>query len=289
MSSPLIRPWLGAGEGGTVSGGGAAVTDFVFTVQTTGTPETFTIPCQDSGVFNAVIDWGDLGPTDAITAWDQAELGHSYAAPGTYTITISGTFPNIYFNNGGDASKVRTVENLGTVGWVTCGSAFYGCDQMTSFVAGNSDASAVQVFGFMFRSCSSATIIDVSGLDTSSANTMAFMFGFCSSALAIDVSGFDTSSITNMSSTFNGCGADFDVSGFDITSLTNATNMMLNSGMSTADYDATLINWSAQTQKPDVTINFGTSTYTAGGAAEAGRDELTDPPSDWILTDGGAA
>ena len=87
--------------------------DFVFTVETTGAAETFTIPCQNVGTFDATIDWGDGGATSAITAYNDADLAHEYATADTYTIRVSGTFPNIYFNNGGDKVKFDLLFSLG--------------------------------------------------------------------------------------------------------------------------------------------------------------------------------
>ena len=77
----------------------SGTTDFVFTVETTGDAETFTIPCQNVGTFDAVVDWGDGGATSAITTYNDADLAHEYATADDYEIRISGTFPNIFFNN----------------------------------------------------------------------------------------------------------------------------------------------------------------------------------------------
>ena len=72
---------------------------------------------------------------------------------------------------------------------------------------------------------------------------------------------------------------------WDITNLTIGNNMLLNKTMSTADYDSTLISWAAQAYNNNVTIHFGNSTYTLGGAAETARGVLV--AAGWIITDGG--
>ncbi|MGB1089704.1 MAG: hypothetical protein ACPGYN_03060, partial [Schleiferiaceae bacterium] len=72
-------------------------------------------------------DWGDGGATSSITAYNDADLAHSYATAGQYTITITGTFPNLYFNNGGDKLLVDEVVDLGDVGWTRLDKAFFGC------------------------------------------------------------------------------------------------------------------------------------------------------------------
>jgi len=57
--------------------------------------------------------------------------------------------------------------------------------------------------------------------------------------------------------------------------------------MTTAQYDATLIAWAAQTVFSGMAPRFGGSTYTAGGAAETARTSLINDDG-WTITDGGS-
>jgi surface protein len=399
------------------------VTDFVWTVATTTASETFTIPCQDVGVFDAAVDWGD-GSSSAITAFNDADLVHTYASAGDHQIRISGTFPNILFENSGDKLKVKSVANLGTVGWSWLYRAFYGCSNMTSFVSGDTDTSAVTTMSQMFRSCSSLATLDVTSFDTSAATSMDFMFigcsslasldvtnfdtsavidmgsmfrdcsslttldltsfntsivtdmalmfrdcsalttldvtnfdtsavtnmGFmfrgCSSITTLDVTNFDTSAVTDMGSMFIGCStlAALDVTSFDTSAVKDMDLMFRNcSSLATLDltsfntsivrdmfqmfrdctsladivgvqsfnitglnstgslsefcsgvtlptsrYNSLLINWGAQNPFDGMSPNFGSSTYTAGGLAAAGRTKLISTDG-WTITDGGTA
>lgn len=100
-------------------------------VMTTTAPnETVTIPCYNSGTFNAVIDWGD-GSTSEITTYDDADLAHVYANAGDQTITIRGQFPNIYFFNGGDKLKLKAVRHGEAHIFRTISNAFMGCTNLT--------------------------------------------------------------------------------------------------------------------------------------------------------------
>ena len=226
---------------------------FIFKVTTTSSPQTFTIPCQNVGTFNATIDWGDGGPTSSITAYNDGDLAHSYTTAGQYTITITGTFSNIYFNNGGDKLLVDEVVDLGNVGWQTLSSAFWGCSNMTAFDVGTADTSGVTStfamflsctgltsldlsgfntagvtsMGSMFYNCTSLTSVDVSGFDTSSVPSMYAMFYNCTNLTSVDVSNFNTASVTNMQYMFYGCSSltSLDVSGFDTSSVTNMAYM----------------------------------------------------------------
>lgn len=57
--------------------------------------------------------------------------------------------------------------------------------------------------------------------------------------------------------------------------------------LSTANYDALLVAWEAQSPSNAVTANFGSSTYTSGSAAATARASLISTFG-WTITDGGA-
>jgi surface protein len=268
-------------------------TDFIFTAATTAADETFVIPCQDLGTFDATVDWGD-GSTSAITAYNDADLAHTYVTAGDHQIRISGTFPNIYFNDVGDKLKVKSVDNLGVVGWVSFFRAFFGCSSMTSFVAGHTETSGVTNMGAMFYLCSSLTTLDVSSFNTSNVTNMFTFFRDCSSLTTLDVSSFDTSSVVNMAEVFRDCTSLTDIVGvedFNIEGLT-ATNDLRRFAtgvtLPTARYDALLINWDAQDPFDGMSPDFGSSKYTAGGTAAAARANLINTDG-WVITDGGTA
>ena len=236
------RPWLIA-------------VDFQLTMRTTGDDETVTLPCEDDGVFNATIDWGD-DTTSTITTFDDVDLSHVYATAGDHAITIVGTFPNIIFNNAADKLKLISVENLGFMGWTTMQSAFSGCSNMTSFKAGNTDTSAitglvntfngcsgltsmdlnnfdtsnVNNFGGTFRDCNSLTTLDLSSFNTSNVTSAGLMFAECTGLTSLNVSSFDTSNFSNMGAMFRNCSGltTLDLSNFVTSSATSFTNMFSN-------------------------------------------------------------
>jgi surface protein len=101
---------------------------------------------------------------------------------------------------------------------------------------------------------------------------------------------WNTGLVLNMGSMFwRNTAFDQDLSNWDINQVTNFTGTFASlAGFSTANYDALLIAWDAQgAMSYSGTVNFGTSKYTAGGAAEAARTSLI---SKWGgITDGGPA
>jgi hypothetical protein len=137
--------------------------------------------------------------------------------------------------------------------------------------------------------------------------------GFNSTPLGSpDLSTWDVSGITNWSDGLRDCslGALTDVSGWipqgnmsgafnvnpdlegvglstwTIGAITSANNLFSNCTLTTANYDATLIAWEAQAPSNAVPINFGSSQYTLGGAAETARTSLITTYG-WTITDGG--
>lgn len=107
----------------------ADATSFVTTWKTDNTGSSnssqITIPTIGDG-YNYNIDWGDsttdVGVTSSIT--------HTYESIGTYTVTITGTFPRIFFNSSGDRDKILSVEQWGNIAWTSMASAFSGCSNI---------------------------------------------------------------------------------------------------------------------------------------------------------------
>ena len=134
---------------------------------------------------------------------------------------------------------------------------------------------------------------DITNWNVSNVTAFDWLFGgdYSSSNASFnrDIGGWNTSSALNMSLMFRyATSFDQDLSGWDINQVTNLLDFMNNVTLSTVNYDALLIAWDAQgAMSYSGTVNFGTSQYTSGGAAEAARTSLI---SKWGgITDGGAA
>ena len=75
----------------------------------------------------------------------------------------------------------------------------------------------------------------------------------------------DLSNVTDMSYMFgNATAFDQDIGSWDVTALTNASFMFFGATLSTANYDALLVDWNAQALQNGVTFHGGNSTYCAG-------------------------
>jgi len=117
-------------------GGGADLDAFKTSWQTdnvgTSTDSQITIPTKSDGTYTCNVDWGD-GSNDDITTYNDPAWTHTYPSPGAYTVTITGVFSRIYFNNGGDKLKLTGISQLGTgLSGTDQSNAFMGCTNLTS-------------------------------------------------------------------------------------------------------------------------------------------------------------
>ena len=272
---------------------------FIFKITTTTSPQTFVIPCVNTGTFNATVDYGDGTGSQTVTAYNDSNLTHSFATAGQHTITIDGTFPNVRFaNNAASRLLVDEVVDLGDVGWATLYGAFNNCTNLTGFDSGTADTSSVHSMRNVFSGCTSLTSLNLSGLDTSNVNNMQGMLYNCSNLITLDVSGFDTSSVTNMDSMFRGCSSltTLDIGSFDTSSITimrfmfigcsSLTNLDIkhfnvssvtvgtgflqnaNNALTTTAYNELLEAWAAQDVQPNVAWHFGNAKYTVETIAD---------------------
>ena len=98
------------------------------------------LPLISTGTYRFTVQWGD-NTSNLITSWNQAEVLHTYPAPGTYTVTITGFIKGWDFTGfattvnaiTGDRRKITSITQFGCLRLVTYTSiatfsgAFYGC------------------------------------------------------------------------------------------------------------------------------------------------------------------
>ena len=161
---------------------------------------------------------------------------------------------------------------------------FQGCTNFNQDL-NDWDTSNVTAMDNMFSTCTNFNG-NIADWDTSSVTNMAGMFFFCTN-FNQDIGSWDTSSVTNMSSMLRLTDFDQDISGWDITNVTNLSIFLLQSALSTVNYDALLVGWEAQGPQLNVNAHFGNSQYTSGSSAETARTSLINTYN-WTITDGGA-
>ena len=98
-----------------------------------------------------------------------------------------------------------------------------------------------------------------------------------------------TSAVTDMTSMFEGAtAANPDVSNWDVSKVTNMTNLFNSSGLSTANYDAFLINLADNNASVENVTLGATGIYYYSDDAKTARNTL-ESDRGWTITDGGDA
>lgn len=126
---------------------------------------------------------------------------------------------------------------------------------------------------------------DISSWDTSEVTQMSAMFYFASS-FDQDISSWDTSKVTEMQAMFySAVSFDQNLGSWNVSKVVDMLNMFAGVTLSTANYDALLIGWSALTLQNGVTFDAGNSKYSSGAAANARAYIIST--FGWTINDGG--
>ena len=100
-----------------------------------------------------------------------------------------------------------------------------------------------------------------------------------------NIGAWNTSALESANGMFYGATAFDQNLQWSVGSLTSASVMFYQAGLSTANYDAMLVNWNAQNLQSGVQFHAGSSQYCGG---EAARDNMISPSGhNWSITDGG--
>ena len=160
---------------------------------------------------------------------------------------------------------------------------FMNCSSFNKTI-NNWDVSNVTTFYRTFREAQSFDQ-DLNSWDTSNAETMEQMFYNCSQFNG-DIYSWDTTNVETMEQMLYNCDLfDQSLAAWIIANVSNFSGFMQNAtGLSTSNYDATLIAWAAGVVDTGISINFGGSQFTE--SAYASRFSLIEDDS-WTIVDGG--
>jgi surface protein len=219
----LARQSLIVTYGWNITDGGAAQSgcaDFITTWQTTTPSESITFPLTAVGGANMTINWGD-GTTETNLGNNPS---HIYAAPGTYAVSVSGTYDAVYFNNTGSKDNITSIDQWGTTPWSTMANAFNGCTNLQGNATDSPDLSSVTNMSRMFGTASSFNQ-NIGSWDVSNVTDMSYMFPNASS-FNQDIGSWDVSSVTNMSLMFYGATSfNQNIGTWDVSSVTDMGRM----------------------------------------------------------------
>lgn len=305
-ASAYVNDWCFGGQTNYVWAVNAVSNAFITTWEVTAADLSVTIPTYSGETYNYSVDWGDGSPLESGFTTDAT---HNYAAPGTYTIEITGLFPQIYFNNSGDKDKIRTIEQWGDNAWSSMNKAFMGATHLISNATDTPNFSNVTDMYGMFAYAEAfngdaninnwdvgnvtnmhgmfggafAFNADIGDWDVSNVTNMKLMFAHAFS-FNQDIGDWDVGNVFNMESMFRvATSFDQDLGDWDVSSVVNARFMFKNVTLSTANYDSLLNGWNSLALNHGVGFSGGNSTYCYG---EAARFNMTTHFG-WIITDGG--
>lgn len=297
--------------------------DFIMLVKTdnagTSASDQFTIPTIGSG-YNYDVDWGDGNTSAGVTG----NITHTFPTAGNYVVKISGAFPRIYFNNGGDRRKLLEVQNWGNIAWTNMENSFYGCENMTITATDAPDLSSIINMNRMFQGAASfnqnINHWDVSNVaymiatfwqatafnqpldnwDVSSVISTNSMF-YSATSFNQDISGWNVIRNTNMGAMFwLATSFDNNLASWNLRTLgVNLANIFRQSGMSTANYTDTIVGWgnyvitnsapyntnmSNQTGRTFDTSRAGGANFANAGAARTYLTTATPTGAGWTIS-----
>ena len=189
---------------------------------------SITIPTEGSG-YDYTVDWGEDSDNDGINETSQNVTGnadYTYSSAGTYTVSIRGDFPRIYFNDSGDRDKIQTVKQWGYIQWKSMEKAFAGCTNLQVTATDTLDLTQVRHMSFMFSGASSFNQ-DIGNWDVSN---VLYMDGMFKDAVNFNGNIGDwenkTSNVTSMGGMFNGASSfDQDIGEWNVGNVENMNHM----------------------------------------------------------------
>jgi surface protein len=287
----------GFGDGGVVP---PPDTAFISTWRTTSPLEQIELPYVSYGNYTGTINWGD----GSVSPNNFANRFHTYANPGTYTVTIEGDIEGFTFGRNvvdpiiSLTNKVRfmSVEQWGTLKIQVLIAPigdfqdyFADCSNMTIPATDSLDLTNLVSLQGMFASCLSLTTIPgASGWNTSAIQNFNGMFQNAIQFNESGINSWNVAAATTMNSMFRDCVAfDVDLSNWSPSFVGDMNNFMTgkdSTNYSAANYDAFLIKLDSIPIQSNVTLDMGGIKYTAAGAV-ARADIIAN--NNWNINDGG--
>ncbi len=193
---------------------------FITTWETTVANETISIPTRPFfGVYDYNIDWGD-GTVNTNVAGD---ITHTYGTPGIHTVSITGSFPQIYFNGTAvDRDKILSIEQWGDIEWAALTQAFKGCGRL-NITNASIDVPNLSLVTNLSEAFADATSFngDITRWNVSTVINMSNLFQRASSFNQA-IGDWDVSNVLSMSRIFEGATVfNQDIGNWDVDNVTS--------------------------------------------------------------------
>jgi len=182
------------------------------------------------------VDWENDGVFDTLGV--TGDITHDYGVADTFTVAIRGTFPRIYFDNGGDKNKLLSIDQWGNNPWKSMAFAFAGCSNLTLAATDTLDLSLVASIRAMFANASSFDG-DINHWDVSTITDMSYLFNGAS-AYNHPLDKWDVSNVTDMNSMFFFASSfNQNINNWDVSKVEAMTGMFYGA----ASYNKPLNSW----------------------------------------------
>jgi len=220
----------------------AAITDgFITTWVTDGANQQIIIPINASyaGQYNYNVNWGDGNTSSGQTA----NAMHTYLTPGTYTVTITGSFPAIQMwstvNVPGNNQRLINVVQWGNGTWKGMINAFRYCQNLTSVPNANGPVfEASSSLAGMFFDCNHLNC-DLNLWNLTNVINLNHMFDGASSFNG-NIGDWNVSNVGDMHDLFNKAVAfNRDISQWNVSVVRNMSHMFENA----RSFNGDIGNW----------------------------------------------
>jgi len=205
------------------------------------------LPLVSTGTYKFTVNWGD-GSSNVITSWNQAQVTHTYAAIGTYTITITGFIKGWSFGpetptppTGSDRLKLLTITQFGCLRFTDYAFMFHGCENLTLTTVNDiaNLKGVTNCHGFFRRCLALTTVNNLNKLDVSKIQVFQRFFGLCDN-FNQNIGNWNVGKGTNFAAMFFGFnsstggkfnnGGDPSIGNWDMSSAIDLTSMFVYQG-----------------------------------------------------------
>jgi len=247
---------------------------FKITVKTdnpgTSADNEFTIMADDRGGFFEYKYRVDCGDGSGLSDEQNGNYTCRYDRAGTYTISIHGRFPAMQFPESTENHKLVRIDQWGTIRWKTMESAFSSCDNIDQNPPASDRPILTDVDNMSYMFAGSSFDQDINDWDVRHVTDMIGIFAYDrqfngnisdwnisnvryvqrmfehAEAFNQDIGKWDVSHVWSLKNMFKGAVAfDQDISDWNISHAYFMNEMLTDSNLSQAHYDALLTKWSA--------------------------------------------
>jgi surface protein len=187
---------------------------FITTWVTTTGFETITLAAQPDTP-NYTINWGDGSATNTYAA--NQNPSHLYINSGEYTVSFTGTFPQLNFSG---QTKLKAVQQWGTQKWTSMANMFQNCTSLNSFPTQAPDLSLCTNMADMFNGAT-AFNQPLDSWNVNSVTNMSYMFNGASS-FNQPIGSWNVSKVTDMTRMFWSATAfNQNIGSWNVSNVTN--------------------------------------------------------------------